>query len=512
MNSVADVWDNVLQQLKGELSETTIATWFDELEAVDIRGNTFLLHCSNDFKKGYIESLFMKNIKASLHDIFSTDFEVQILDDADFAEFSGGQTHRQSDRFTSAEFTFDTFVVGPSNKLAYAASMAVAEHPAQNYNPLLIYGDSGLGKTHLLYAIANVIRRNDARAKIVYIKGDDFINEFIELIRAGRGNEFRAKYREADLLLVDDVQFVAGKEQVQNEFFHTFNTLYESGRQIVLTSDRPPSEMTLLDDRLRTRFEWGLLADVTPPDFETRMAIIKNKAALLGMELPDKIATYIAQNVTANVRQLEGTINKILAYKDLLGNDTDEETVTRAIQDMLRRSNEYIPTPESILEYISKYYSLEESVIRGQQRIRDAVSARQIAMYLIRSMTNLSLDEIGKVFDNRDHSTVLYSIQQIEKKMKKEPISTPNGDPHSPRFLWKRKTSLWKTALRKWPWKSRATFPLAPWRRRSPDFNGLLLFSTSFLPTPAFSKKIILFFLKSAAARRHPMYREEAFL
>ena len=421
MNSVADVWNNVLQQLKGELSETTIATWFDELEAVDIRGNTFLLHCSNDFKKGYIESLFMKSIKASLHDIFSTDFEVQILDDQAFAEFNGGETHRQSDRFTSAEFTFETFVVGPSNKLAYAASMAVAEHPAQNYNPLLIYGDSGLGKTHLLYAIANVIRRNDAKAKIVYIKGDDFINEFIELIRAGRGNEFRAKYREADLLLVDDVQFVAGKEQVQNEFFHTFNTLYESGKQIVLTSDRPPSEMTLLDDRLRTRFEWGLLADVTPPDFETRLAIIKNKAALLGMELPDKIAVYIAQNVTANVRQLEGTINKILAYKDLLGNDTDEETVTRAIQDMLRRSNEYIPTPETILEYIAKYYSLEESVIRGQQRIRDAVSARQIAMYLIRSMTNLSLDEIGKVFDNRDHSTVLYSIQQIEKKMKKDP-------------------------------------------------------------------------------------------
>ena len=421
MNSVADVWNNVLQQLKGELSETTIATWFDELEAVDIRGNTFYLHCSNDFKKGYIESLFMKSIKASLHDIFSTDFEVQILDDPAFAEFSGGDTHRQSDRFTSAEFTFDTFVVGPSNKLAYAASMAVAEHPAQNYNPLLIYGDSGLGKTHLLYAIANVIRRNDPRSKIVYIKGDDFINEFIELIRAGRGSEFRAKYREADLLLVDDVQFVAGKEQVQNEFFHTFNTLYESGKQIVLTSDRPPSEMTLLDDRLRTRFEWGLLADVTPPDFETRIAIIKNKAAGLGMELPDKIILFIAQNVTANVRQLEGTINKILAYKDLLGNDTDEETVTRAIQDMLRRSNEYVPTPEAILEYISKYYSLEEAVIRGQQRIRDAVSARQIAMYLIRSMTNLSLDEIGKVFDNRDHSTVLYSIQQIEKKMKKDP-------------------------------------------------------------------------------------------
>ena len=420
MNSVADVWDNILQQLKKELSETTIATWFDELEAVDIQGNVFILHCSNDFKKGYIESLFMKNIKASLHDIFSTDFEVRILDDQDYAEFQGNAPKKQSERFTSAEFTFETFVVGPSNKLAYAASVSVAEHPAQNYNPLLIYGDSGLGKTHLLYAIANVIRRNDRHAKIVYIKGDDFINEFIELIRAGRGNEFRAKYREADLLLVDDIQFVAGKEQVQNEFFHTFNTLYESGRQIVLTSDRPPSEMTLLDDRLRTRFEWDLLVDVAPPDFETRLAIVKNKAAILGMELPDKIAAYIAENVTANVRQLEGTINKIMAYKDLLGNDTDEETVTRAIQDMLRRNNEYIPSPEAILEYISKFYSLDEAVIRGQQRIRDAVQARQIAMYLIRSMTNLSLDDIGKQFDNRDHSTVLYSIQQVEKKMKKD--------------------------------------------------------------------------------------------
>ena len=420
MNSVADVWDTILQQLKKELSETTISTWFDELEAVDIQGNVFILHCSNDFKKGYIESLFMKNIKASLHDIFSTDFEVRILDDQDYAEFQGNAPKKQSERFTSAEFTFETFVVGPSNKLAYAASVSVAEHPAQNYNPLLIYGDSGLGKTHLLYAIANVIRRNDRHAKIVYIKGDDFINEFIELIRAGRGNEFRAKYREADLLLVDDIQFVAGKEQVQNEFFHTFNTLYESGRQIVLTSDRPPSEMTLLDDRLRTRFEWGLLVDVAPPDFETRLAIVKNKAAILGMELPDKIAAYIAENVTANVRQLEGTINKIMAYKDLLGNDTDEETVTRAIQDMLRRNNEYIPSPEAILEYISKFYSLDEAVIRGQQRIRDAVQARQIAMYLIRSMTNLSLDDIGKQFDNRDHSTVLYSIQQVEKKMKKD--------------------------------------------------------------------------------------------
>ena len=421
MNSVADVWANVLQQLKKDLSETTIATWFDELSAVDIRENTFLLYCPNDFKKRYIESLFLKNIKAALQDIFSIEFEVEILDEKGLAEFQGNAPKHQSERFTSAEFTFDTFVVGPSNKLAYAASQAVAEHPAQNYNPLLIYGDSGLGKTHLLYAIANVIRRNDQNAKIVYIKGDDFINEFIELIRAGRGSEFRAKYREADLLLVDDVQFVAGKEQVQNEFFHTFNNLYESGKQIVLTSDRPPSEMTLLDDRLRTRFEWGLLADVTPPDLETRLAIVKNKASALGMDLPDKIASYIAENVTSNVRQLEGTVNKILAYKDLLGSEADEETVTRAMQDIIKSSREYIPTPDNILDYISKYYGVDKEVICGQQRVKDAVAARQIAMYLIRSITKLSVVDIGKVFDNRDHSTVLYSLKQVEKQMKTDP-------------------------------------------------------------------------------------------
>ena len=266
-----------------------------------------------------------------------------------------------------------------------------------------------------------MIRQNDPAAKIVYIKGDDFINEFIELIRAGRGSDFRAKYREADLLLVDDVQFVAGKEQVQNEFFHTFNNLYESGKQIVLTSDRPPSEMTLLDDRLRTRFEWGLLADVTPPDFETRLAIVKNKAAALGMELPDKIASYIAENVTANVRQLEGTVNKILAYKDLLGSEADEATVTRAMQDILKKSNEYIPTPDNILDYISKYYGIEKEIICGQQRVKDAVAARQIAMYLMRNLTNLPLKEIGEEFGGRKHATVLSSIRKVEELLKSDP-------------------------------------------------------------------------------------------
>ena len=420
MNSISDVWQSVLSRLQEQLSETTIRTWFDEVDVVTMEDSAFVLHCSNSFKKSTIETRFMKHIKAALKDIFSSDLEVKILNDEQLAAYHGVAPDQPGSLLDSDAFTFETYVVGPQNKLAYAAARAVADKPAENFNPLFIYGDSGLGKTHLLYAIAHQVKRKREDLRIVYIKGDDFTNELIASIREGSNAEFREKYRQAGILLVDDIQFIAGKKQTQEEFFHTFNTLYESGRQIVLTSDRPPREMTQLEDRLRTRFEWGLLVDVAPPDFETRLAIVKNKAALLGMELPDKISAYIAENVTANVRQLEGTINKIMAYKDLLGNDTDEETVTRAIQDMLRRNNEYIPSPEAILEYISKFYSLDEAVIRGQQRIRDAVQARQIAMYLIRSMTNLSLDDIGKQFDNRDHSTVLYSIQQVEKKMKKD--------------------------------------------------------------------------------------------
>ena len=421
MNSVADVWDNVLQQLKKELSETTIATWFDELEAVDIQGNVFILHCSNDFKKGYIESLFMKNIKASLHDIFSTDFEVRILDDQGYAEFQGNAPKKQSERFTSAEFTFETFVVGPSNKLAYAASVSVAEHPAQNYNPLLIYGDSGLGKTHLLYAIAHGLKQNYPDAKVVYIKGDDFTNELVASIREGKNAEFREKYRQATLLLVDDVQFIAGKEQTQEEFFHTFNSLYEAGKQIVLTSDRPPREMTKLEDRLRTRFEWGLMVDVTPPDYETRLAIVKNKSAMLGVKLSDPVSDLIAENVTANVRQIEGTLNKILAYYDLMGSTMSQEDILKAIRDMIKKNNEYIPTAQAVVDFICSTYHIDEDVLRGQSRGREVVNARQIAMYLMRRMICMNLVDIGKEFGDRDHTTVLHSLDKVEKQMRSDP-------------------------------------------------------------------------------------------
>ena len=419
MQSVSDIWSMILTRLREDLSETTIKTWFDETTVVALEGNTLVLHCSNTFKRTNIQDRFLPNIEAGLKDIFSADIEVRLLDDEMLRQYQNHEEQKPTSLMESGEFTFETFVIGPSNRLACSAARAVADAPGQHYNPLFIYGDSGLGKTHLLYAIAHVIRQNNPSCRILYIKGDEFINDFIESVRSGKAGDFRTKYREADLMLVDDIQFVAGKVETQNEFFHTFNTLYESKKQIVLTSDRPPHEMAQLDDRLRTRFEWGLMADVQPPVLETRVAILKNKAAQLGFFLPDSIAHYIADKITANVRQLEGTVKKIKAYQDLDGVEVTRETVDRALQDM-SRSNEFIITPDSIIREVCRYFHIEEDQIKGQSRSRDCLNARQIAMYLIRRMTNLSLDDTGRIFGGRDHSTVLNSVSKVEKKMKSD--------------------------------------------------------------------------------------------
>ena len=417
MQSVSDIWDMILARLREDLSETTIKTWFDETTVVALEGNELILHCPNNFKRSNIQDRFLPNIEAGLKDIFSSDIAVRLLDDEQLRRLQNQEEQKPSSMMDSGEFTFDTFVVGPSNQLACSAAQAVADAPGRRYNPLFIYGSSGLGKTHLLYAIAHEIRKNTPSARILYIKGDEFINDFIETVRSGRSmNEFRVKYREADLMLVDDIQFVAGKVETQNEFFHTFNTLYESKKQIVLTSDRPPQEMALLDDRLRTRFEWGLMADVQQPVFETRVAIVKNKAANLGLILSDSIAGYIATKITSNVRQLEGTVHKIKAFHDL-NQEINQNAVDRAIQDMIR-SNEFIITPDNIIKEVCRYFRIEEDQIRGPSRSRDILNARQIAMYLIRRMTSLSLDDTGKLFGGRDHSTTLNGVTKVENRMK----------------------------------------------------------------------------------------------
>lgn len=418
MQSVSDIWSMILDRLREDLSETTIKTWFNETTVVALEGNELVLHCPNAFKRATIQDRFLPNIETGLKDIFSSDITVRLLDDEALRQRENHEEQKPSSIMDSGEFTFDTFVVGPSNQLACSAARSVADAPGLNYNPLFIYGSSGLGKTHLLYAIAHVIRKRTPSARIIYIKGDDFINDFIESVRSGKAGDFRTKYREADLMLVDDIQFVAGKVETQNEFFHTFNTLYESKKQIVLTSDRPPQEMALLDDRLRTRFEWGLMADVQQPVLETRVAIVKNKAANLGLILDDSIASYIANKITSNVRQLEGTVHKIKAFHDL-NIPIDQSTVDRAIQDMIR-SNEFTITPDNIIKEVCRYFRVEEDQIRGPSRSRDILNARQIAMYLIRRMTNLSLDETGKLFGGRDHSTTLNGVTKVENRMKKD--------------------------------------------------------------------------------------------
>ena len=419
MNPAADVWSKVITLMQPDMTATTINTWFDDASAVALEDDRFVLYSPTRFKRDIIATRYVGKIQAALRELFSCDMDVVVLTEGELDQYS----QPEKDNFFpgTEEYTFERFVVGSSNKFAHAAARAVADNPGKSYNPLFIYGESGLGKTHLLYAIAHTIHKNHPEYKVVYIKGDTFTNELIQAIREGRNAEFREKYRGADVFLMDDVQFIAGRDSTQEEMFHTFNTLYELKKQIVFTSDRPPKEMLRLEDRLKTRFEWGLLADIQPPDYETRMAIIKNKAIRMGVELPEAVLQYVAENITANVRQIEGTVNKIMAFQELMGESVDVDTVTRAVRDMFKDKADFLPSPEIIIDEVGKFYGIDPDAIRGQGRTKDTALARQIAMYQIRRMTNLSLKEIGKEFDNRDHTTVMHSIDRIEKLTKQSP-------------------------------------------------------------------------------------------
>ena len=420
MNSAAEIWERVLTLMEQTMTKTTITTWFSDAEAVALEESRFILYIPTDFKKEIVVSRYLPDIQKALYDLFSANLDVVVLGQGEREKY----VRRDSaSRFLpgTEDYTFERFVVGNSNKFAHAAAQAVADRPAESYNPLFIYGESGLGKTHLLYAIAHTIHREHPDYRIVYIRGDAFTNELIRAIREGKNQEFRDKYRSADVFLMDDVQFIAGRDSTQEEMFHTFNSLYEEKKQIVFTSDRPPKEMLRLEDRLKTRFEWGLLADIQPPDYETRVAIIKNKAIRMGVELPEEVLTYVAENITANVRQIEGTVNKILAYRDLMGSNVDANAVTRAVRDMFKDTTDILPTAEVIIEETGKFYSIEDADLRGQSRTKETSLARQIAMYLIRNMTKLSLKEIGKEFSNRDHTTVLHAIERIEDFCKSKP-------------------------------------------------------------------------------------------
>lgn len=419
MNSLMDIWNEIIKILSGQLTPTAITTWFSDCEPVEIEDCRLVLHTSTDFKRSIIVSRFGETIKAALSDLFSCDFDLVVLAGDEINDFVSKKKEENS-LPEMAGYTFDRFIVGNSNKFAHAAAVAVAERPGKTYNPLFIYGNSGLGKTHLLLAIGQAIHEREPNRKIAYVKGDEFTIQLVKSIKDGTAEDFRTKYRNVDLFLVDDIQFIAGKQQTQNEFFHTFNNIYEAGHQIVITSDRPPLEMSLLDDRLRTRFEGGLMADIQPPDLETRMAITRNKAAQLGLILSDDAVEYIASNITANIRQLEGVIKRLTAYKEILDDIITIDSVKRAIKDVIRIGIS-IPTPERIIRETSRYYSLKEEDLRGQNRSKNTAIARQVSMYLMRSLTNLSLKDIGAEYEDRNHATVLSSIRKVEDLLKTDP-------------------------------------------------------------------------------------------
>jgi chromosomal replication initiator protein len=419
MNSNADLWNEILKLLARDLSDTAVSTWFGDCRVLEVQDNLLLLHCPSEYSREIILTRYADLLKKVLKELFGADFEISILTTEEMEQYLEKHRSPASDPFGSEEFTFEKFIVGNSNKMAFAAAKAVAENLANKYNPLLIYGDSGLGKTHLLYSIAHAIRHNRPKSRIVYIKGDDFTNELIGAIQTGRNSEFREKYRRADLLLVDDIQFIAGKVQTQEEFFHTFNTLYESGRQIVLTSDRPPKEMLRLEDRLRSRFEGGLMVDISPPDYETRVAIVKTKAARLGIPLAEDAGNYIAENIKANIRQIEGILKKIQAYIDLQGaGAVNMELVQRITKEIIDSEKAY--APEYIIAKVADFYDITPEEVIGKGKTKNVANARQMSIFLTRKLTGLTLEQIGEVM-NRDHSTVLHSIRKVEESLQNDP-------------------------------------------------------------------------------------------
>lgn len=421
MESFNEAWDLICDFCKTRITDVAYKTWISRIEPVklDFNAGDAILMVPNEFHRQTLNRCYLSLLNSAFNEVFGSGIIICFT----IPDEVNSEKHQPNDSLaidSEYEFTFDTFIVGSSNKFAHAASLAVAANPAGAYNPLFIYGNSGLGKTHLLYAISNDIKKNHPEMTTLYIKGDDFTNELIESIRRGTTSEFHQKYRKTDILLVDDIQFIAGKDSTQEEFFHTFNTLYEANKQIVLTSDRPPKDIQTLEDRLRTRFEWGLIADIQPPDFETRIAIIKRKAELLNIDLPDDVAEYIATRLKTNIRQLEGAVKKMKAYYLLAGENPGLSTAQAAISDILNNDQPPPLTVEKIIEEVARTFGVSAADIRSAKRSANISNARQVAVYVVREITQLSMTNIGEEFGGRDHSTIVYAIQQVEKNMKKD--------------------------------------------------------------------------------------------
>lgn len=422
-SSLDNIWNEVLNLIKVELTEVSFNTWLKTIEPISISSNKVVLAAPNEFTKGILVGRYLNLIKSALTQVTEEDFNIQFIIPGEEQTLNIGQSLVQENNDNSQKsqlnpkYTFDTFVIGNSNRFAHAASLAVAEAPAQAYNPLFIYGGVGLGKTHLMHAIGHYILSQNPNSKVVYVSSEKFTNELINSIREYRNEEFRNKYRNIDVLLVDDIQFIAGKEGTQEEFFHTFNALYEANKQIIISSDRPPKEIPTLEDRLRSRFEWGLIADIQPPDLETRIAILRKKANVENIVVNDNVMLYIASKIQSNIRELEGALIRVVAYSSLTNSEVTEELAGEALKDILSNNKSVEITVDLIKETISKNFRIKIDDFNSKKRTRAIAYPRQIAMYLTRELTDLSLPKIGDEFGGRDHTTVIHAYEKISTEL-----------------------------------------------------------------------------------------------
>lgn len=433
---VQEKWDEILNYLKVEYNITKVSytTWLLPLKVFDVTDNTVII--SLDDKKigahslGYMKKKYGLFIKTAIAEVMNEDFDVEFIllseaiKEAEKNNYNHNprQKNNSENSFLNSKYTFDTFVVGPNNNLAHAASLAVSESPGEVYNPLFIYGGVGLGKTHLMHSIAHHVINANRNAKVLYVTSEKFTNELIDAIR-GLGTtpaEFREKYRNNDVLLIDDIQFIIGKESTQEEFFHTFNTLHESKKQIIISSDKPPKDILTLEERLRSRFEWGLTVDISSPDYETRMAILHKKEEMDGLTISNEILNYIATNIKSNIRELEGALTKIHAMSRLQKREINIALAEEALKDTISPDDKKTITLDMIVNIIAEYYNITYNDIYSNNRSRNIAFPRQICMYLGRKFTGLSLGDIGKLMGNRDHSTILHGFNKIERDIKSD--------------------------------------------------------------------------------------------
>jgi chromosomal replication initiator protein len=434
------LWTEISARLQGTLNDTTYSTWFGEVQGAGLADDAFVLGVPNDFTREWIEGHFLGLISAALEDATGRPLRIALevvrrehirpagppplpaeLDTAVAAMPAAPAAAKPATRGMNPKYTFDSFVIGSSNRFAHAAALAVAEAPAQAYNPLFIYGGTGLGKTHLLQAIANYVATHTGGISVRYVTSETFMNDFINSLRDKRIEGFKQRYRTYDVLMIDDVQFFEHKERIQEEFFHTFNSLYEAGRQIVMSSDRPPREISTLEERLRSRFEWGLITDIQPPDLETRIAILRKKVKTDGIHIPDnEVLTFVAGRVSSNIRELEGALTRVVAFSSLTGRPMTVELAQDVLKDVFPQGEQAAVSIDKIQELVADRFSLSLAELCGDRRSQNIVYPRQVAMYLSRELTDSSLPKIGKQFGGRDHTTVIHATSKIARLIRED--------------------------------------------------------------------------------------------